>query len=279
MNSKAIRKQLLAAVAMVLVAAVALGSSTYAWFANNTAVTAKGMTVNATSNSILLQIAGKDDDDYGTFGTIGTTTLSQTTMKPTTSADGKNFAVLSNAVKVENASAAQATWSGTDGAFQATDLVTKASDASDYSTYVATARYDLKCDTGNVANVYVKSVNCTVTPTGGKTINKSIRISVTCGSTTLVFNPQGGTYVSQTIGSDTFTGAGKLSGDTWSLGSPILATPGNAAIIASSIGTTAQEVIVRVWFEGQDTTCYTNNVDTANIAVSLEFATDSTTVS
>ena len=40
MNSKAIRKQLLAAVAMVLVAAVALGSSTYAWFVSNNSVTA-----------------------------------------------------------------------------------------------------------------------------------------------------------------------------------------------------------------------------------------------
>lgn len=54
MNSKAIRKQLLAAVAMVLVAAVALGSSTYAWFAANTRVTATGMQVNATTSSSLV---------------------------------------------------------------------------------------------------------------------------------------------------------------------------------------------------------------------------------
>ena len=47
MNSKAIRKQLLAAVAMVLVAAVALGSSTYAWFANNSSVNARSSTISA----------------------------------------------------------------------------------------------------------------------------------------------------------------------------------------------------------------------------------------
>ena len=57
MNSKAIRKQLLAAVAMVLVAAVALGSSTYAWFANNNKVTATGMTVNAQAEGSLLVIS------------------------------------------------------------------------------------------------------------------------------------------------------------------------------------------------------------------------------
>lgn len=54
MNSKAIRKQLLAAVAMVLVAAVALGSSTYAWFAANRTVSATGMQATATTSSSLV---------------------------------------------------------------------------------------------------------------------------------------------------------------------------------------------------------------------------------
>ena len=54
MNSKAIRKQRFAAVAMVLVAAVALGSSTYAWFAANRVVTATTMAVPANSSSSLV---------------------------------------------------------------------------------------------------------------------------------------------------------------------------------------------------------------------------------
>ena len=54
MNSKAIRKQLLAAVAMVLVAAVALGSSTYAWFVASGSVEATGMKVQAQTESGLL---------------------------------------------------------------------------------------------------------------------------------------------------------------------------------------------------------------------------------
>ena len=52
MNSKAIRKQLLAAVAMVLVAAVALGSSTYAWFVASGTVTATGMMVQENLKAI-----------------------------------------------------------------------------------------------------------------------------------------------------------------------------------------------------------------------------------
>ena len=49
MNSKAIKRQLLAAIAMVLVAAVALGSSTYAWFVTNNTVKATTSQISAQS--------------------------------------------------------------------------------------------------------------------------------------------------------------------------------------------------------------------------------------
>lgn len=54
MNVKSLKKQLVAAIAMVVVAAVALSSSTYAWFASNTKVTANGMSVKATSSQSLV---------------------------------------------------------------------------------------------------------------------------------------------------------------------------------------------------------------------------------
>ncbi len=83
MNSKAIRKQLLAAVAMVLVAAVALGSSTYAWFANSNNVSATGMSVTAKSDSsYLLILAGQK-----------TTTEIQTAKKTTDAAITANAAL------------------------------------------------------------------------------------------------------------------------------------------------------------------------------------------
>lgn len=56
MNTKALRRQLLAAIAMLLVATVALGSSTYAWFAQNTKVHAEMMSVTAKSSDPFLQI-------------------------------------------------------------------------------------------------------------------------------------------------------------------------------------------------------------------------------
>lgn len=56
MTVKALRKQLMAAIAMVVVAAVALSSSTYAWFANSNTVNATGMSVTAKSDSSYLLI-------------------------------------------------------------------------------------------------------------------------------------------------------------------------------------------------------------------------------
>lgn len=57
---KALKKQLVAAIAMVLVAAVALGSSTYAWFVSNNKVTATTSTISAQSNAPFLKIDKTD---------------------------------------------------------------------------------------------------------------------------------------------------------------------------------------------------------------------------
>lgn len=71
MNSKAIKRQLLAAIAMVLVAALALGSSTFAWFANNTSVTAEGMSIAALSEGANLEISWTNSDFAPGITTIG----------------------------------------------------------------------------------------------------------------------------------------------------------------------------------------------------------------
>jgi hypothetical protein len=54
MSTKALKKELLVAVVMLLVAAVALSGSTYAWFAMNNQVTVTGMEVRTTTGDNLL---------------------------------------------------------------------------------------------------------------------------------------------------------------------------------------------------------------------------------
>ena len=68
---KALKKQLGAAVAMVCVAAVALGSSTYAWFVSNNTVDATVSSISAQSNAAFLTI-----NNINTQGTETPTTVS-----------------------------------------------------------------------------------------------------------------------------------------------------------------------------------------------------------
>ena len=70
-NVKALKKQLAAAIAMVCVAAVALGSSTYAWFVSNNAVTAKGVDLSTTSSvpNLYITSSGKTTDAATAAGT------------------------------------------------------------------------------------------------------------------------------------------------------------------------------------------------------------------
>ena len=71
MNVKALKKQLMAAIAMVCVAAVALSSATYAWFVNNATVTATGAEVTA-STAYSLLISKENGTDWQTTKALAT---------------------------------------------------------------------------------------------------------------------------------------------------------------------------------------------------------------
>lgn len=59
------RMQLVAAIAMVLVAGIALVSATYAWFISNNKVKGTTTTISATTNGFILQIADGDNVQHG----------------------------------------------------------------------------------------------------------------------------------------------------------------------------------------------------------------------
>ena len=65
MNIKKMKMQLMATAASVLISGVALGSATYAWYVENTTVTAKTGAVSAMTNGMMLQIAAGTTPDHG----------------------------------------------------------------------------------------------------------------------------------------------------------------------------------------------------------------------
>lgn len=78
-NTKSLKKQLAAAIAMLLVAVVALGSATYAWFVTNNTVKATTSTISAQSNAAFMVIkyavSAIDSDLAADSATIGDTPL------------------------------------------------------------------------------------------------------------------------------------------------------------------------------------------------------------
>ena len=79
MNVKHLRKQLMAAIAMVVVAGVALSSATYAWFVTNNTVQATTSTISAQSNAAFMVIkydaSAIDSDLTADSAQIGDTPL------------------------------------------------------------------------------------------------------------------------------------------------------------------------------------------------------------
>lgn len=87
MDTKALKKQMGAAIAMVLVAAVALGSATFAWFVSNNAVTATGVDVTTTSSvpNLYITSVGQTSD------TMTAASTNPTKIYPISTPDAQNF--------------------------------------------------------------------------------------------------------------------------------------------------------------------------------------------
>lgn len=87
METKALKKQLGAAIAMVLVAAIALGAATFAWFVNNNAVKATGVDLSTSSSvpNLYITNAGTTTDGMTAAGT------NPTKLYPVSTNDAKAF--------------------------------------------------------------------------------------------------------------------------------------------------------------------------------------------
>lgn len=284
MNSKAIRKQLLAAVAMVLVAAVALGSSTYAWFVASGTVTATGMKVQAESESGLAIRFGTGS--WGTTASAGMDSdeIAAKKLKPTSTADSKVWS---------HASAE------TPAAFGAKKSTRKTLQSSEYNAYFLKKEFQIRSTsaTAQAKGLYVQSV--TVTGVTADTMNTALRVGVAfnkadntdfvnANSTTVtsdafvIFAPVVTTSSEENANnSPTYTYTFyKDSNDT---GTSVTALAANAGSETASKlisgdavipeGTDAAiKVQVYVWYEGEDQNLYSDNYVAQNLSVSVNFS-------
>lgn len=269
MNSKKLKTQLLAAAAMTLVAAPALGSSTFAWFAANTKVEATGMKVTATTTSNLLiaedtldSTAKQTDDKFKTsasvdFGADGKL------LQPVSTVDGTNFyytkgtnvkgdgdAIEEKYVKLTNDGSADTTFQGTDYYNNDKSL--------GYVDYV----FQLKAinSFGEKAQIRLTKLALTYNNTVATNLDnsKAYRVAVfTEDISGGAANPAGGVGVLDKIYSEDGAAnhdAGKAVKDTSSLDAVSNANK-VVAEMAYNQTTGMYKVVVRLWLEGEDKTC------------------------
>ena len=263
MSSKTLRKQLLAAVAMVIVAAIAVTSSTFAWFAANTSVTASSVQISASSDQPFLQIAAASSGAYGTTATLSSGNTAAD-LKLTTPLNLSGSLVSFKATEEAlDSTAATTTAAATPAAVKwgtayssETDEVQAANipwdvtaDAAEYvlhtTVYLRTAE--------NSSGYELKLAPCTVTA-GTNTISDAFRILAVAAD---------GKWMLYDAGTNAVTAcsAGYL-----------VATVAEQDGTTYTAETTYNAIDIFVYFDGTDTASYTDNAtDLSNVSSTLAF--------
>lgn len=243
MDTKALKKQMGAAIAMVLVAAVALGSATFAWFVSNNEVKATTTNISAQSNSAYLVI------DNAAAGSTKTTSTGSATASESFDPDTKLYPAQWNKsfnAEGDKAGADDGVWqfesayalgkNKTDEKENTRFAVGTPEEAvtADYTLantfYIGTGTYD-----GIFTNLKVTGVE--VNNTSNSQLDSAMRVLVTCGNEWAVWSKDGKESSSNTDGIIKADGISKGSDAT---------------------------VKVYVYYDGSDSKVFTTNLE--NIA-------------
>ena len=277
MNSKAIKKQLLAAVAMVLVAAVALGSSTYAWFVASGTVTAEGMKVQARAEGgLAIRWAGETSELWATSASAKMETAQK--LLPASTADLAKWtyakaldASKSDADTKSYADVTKVVYGGESGAFKTND-------------YVVMQPFEVRSTSESklAKGLYVSGV--TVDRAQHKDLDPALRVGVrmvsASGDVTAKYiyapidghsdsyfwkdasNGNNATDVALEPIGDGTNGKSQLASST----TPIPFDKGQAV-----------KVQVFIWYEGEDATLFSNNYAANDLNVTVAFTSNELT--
>lgn len=279
MSVKSIKKQLAAAIAMVLVAAVALGSSTYAWFASNNTVTADGLSVKAQIEGSALVIS---DTENGTKeATVGTsvklafetaealypTHVKMNTIPSTYGVEGdmataQNTWTHATSDKYDTAISRSTEVPLTITASGKTGVYTGSNDTTGFSgnVYITDDLYIAVKDSNSFDHLYVSK--CDITGADAKMLSSARVLMVVTDKNNAVktyqFGPNGvlrsESDATHIITSESFD-----------------ALTGGKVVDLGEIDNNEMHVQVFVYFDGRDVDCTSAKYDANAISISLEF--------
>ena len=273
---------------MVLVAGVALGSSTYAWFVSNNSVTATTTNISAQSNSAYLVIDTQKTSTTSTSSKTATNPSTTTKLYPATVVKENTNAVWKTGYASDKANAAikgNLTTIGTNGT---ADEANTAEYNLKNTFYVGTGTYD-----GEFTDLKVTGLE--VENTANSDLNTAIRVLVTDGSAWVVARPIAvlgkDAYVvdandpnTYRLGSDSTQTITKTAYDALEANTAITTdatkweiesqSGSNGIVHAAKFGKTEGDVTlsVYVYYEGSDGRVYTTNLDQLkDIGVTITF--------
>lgn len=249
-------KKLIPAFCLLLVSAVLMGTSTFAWFSMNKTVTATGMSVTAKADNPFLQIS-KDNTDFATtvaMGKTGTDLLLVTPLNMGTAlvnyyADSAAAGTATTTTPTKATKASEVLW-GTASSSDPTDAevsnVPVKITAGDESKYYVSQELYLKV-VANSADGKNLTAACALNGTTENSIAASVRVLIVTET---------GNYV-------IFDKDGTVKG-------------GNAVLFETlTAGAEAQKVTVYMYFDGTDENAKTENATNLEaVAINLTFTID-----
>ena len=282
MSTKKLKTQLMAAVAMVLVAAIALGTATFAWFAMNNKVTATGMSVTTqVSNNLFIAedtldgTAIKGDSDFKTslvedidallepVSTINPKDFFYTSTK-NVQASGDAVADKYVAYNPDSTTAFDDNY-GTTGAVGYVDYVfqLKAINTMDSAQDLKLTKLDLTYGDKDANGVKAFRAGVFV-----KDLGTDPAVAFTAGADTVT-----AIYAYAAAGTANFDG--KAVNSTTTLDTVTYNAAATQSVAADT--TNYYQVIVRLWLEGEDKNCnnntFTKLTDEWNLNVGFELGT------
>lgn len=233
MDTKALKKQMGAAIAMVLVAAVALGSATFAWFVTNNKVDATTSTISAQSNAAFMTIEN---------GTVGAKASDKTSVVTTITGPIKLYP----ATFGEQSGSTEGTFAtgygrDLDNATLASNLTTVGTpDQANEKGYAKKEQFNISSKGQNLSDLKVESVEGSTDAADGQLLKTSFRVLVT--------NADASAWVVYGLGDNGYEI--KLS------------SAGNKSKPALGSVTAGEDTLVNVYvfYEGSDTNIHTKNL-------------------
>lgn len=230
MKKNSAMKKLVAAILMLAVSAASLLGSTYAWFSMSKDVTVTGMEVTAKSDGIFLEVSGTQDTGEGStpytvYGITGTNALNVQLFP----VHHETWSALADITDFDLATAGTYDnwyYRYNANANHATNAMTAKTYISAFTNYVAVTTFKVRLHEGSQATGYDLRV-------------KSITIPDDTGITVVVAGANGYVEYSETTEDIDYA---------------------DTTVLSNTVTTTAQDVTVYIYFNGDDANVYTDNI-------------------